>query len=257
MVRLGRSVRVLRGRRRWRQDDLAEASGTSQSSTSRIELGQGDRVTIRALESVLHALGAQLDVRARWGGEALDRLLDAAHAALVEAVVRRLRSYGWAVEAEVSFSIRGERGSIDVFGWDRATGDVLVVEVKSVVPDQGATLMVLDRKARLAPLIARDRGIEALRVSRLLVIADDRTARRRIAEHAATYLAMFPVRARAVMAWLGDGARRSGPISGLAFLPLTRHTGGRPGRRVRPGRAGSGSRSMTGSSRPPQSPNSV
>ncbi|HVH18470.1 MAG TPA: helix-hairpin-helix domain-containing protein, partial [Myxococcota bacterium] len=64
----------------------------------------------------LDAVAARLAER----GFALDgdRLLDERHAAMVEAVMRRLVALGWKVRAEVTFSSFGERGSIDVFGWN-------------------------------------------------------------------------------------------------------------------------------------------
>src|SRR3954453_13339241 len=86
----------------------------------------------------------------RWNGEGLDRLLDQAHAGLVEQLVVRLRAAGWVTDVGGAFSIRGERGSIDVLGFHEKTGIVLVIEVKSVVPDSQATLAGIDRKARLA-----------------------------------------------------------------------------------------------------------
>ena len=55
--------------------------------------------------------------------------------------------------------------------------------MKSVVPDVQATLVTLDRKERLAKEIARERGWEAVAVACLLVIGDNRTARRRIESH--------------------------------------------------------------------------
>ena len=65
------------------------------------------------VDTVTQALGARLDLRVLWRGEGLERLLDRRHAALVDLVVRRLRRYGWQVVVEASFSIYGERGSID------------------------------------------------------------------------------------------------------------------------------------------------
>src|SRR4029079_9408021 len=112
-----------------------------------------------------------------WNGEGLDRLLDQAHAGLVDQLVIRLRAAGWVADVEASFSIRGERGSIDVLGYHEATGIVLVTEVKSVVPDSQATVYGLDRKARLAPEIARQRGWTCRGVARLLVIGDSSTSR--------------------------------------------------------------------------------
>ncbi len=107
-------------------------------------------MSVATLRKVAEALDASLDIRLRWNGEGLDRLLDEAHAGLVEDLVQRLMADGWVTEVEVSFSIRGERGSIDVLGYHEPTGMVLVTEVKSVVPDSQATLFALDRKTRLA-----------------------------------------------------------------------------------------------------------
>jgi hypothetical protein len=204
--------------------DLAAAARVSRTTVSRIELGGADDLTLRTVDAIVRTLSARLELRLSWNGEALDRLLDAEHAALVEVVATVLRSLGWEVAVEVSFNIRGERGSIDVLAFHRPSGTVLVVEVKSVVPDVQATIVVLDRKARLAVEIARQQGWLARGVGRLLVIADQRTARRRVAAHETTFATAFPHRAIAVKRWLRrpDPSR---PISGLWFLP----NGPRPG----------------------------
>ena len=86
-----------------------------------------------ALVRAAAALGGDVDVRIRWRGEHLDRLIDEAHAALVDALVGRLRRLGWIVEVEVSFAIWGERGSVDVLAFHPDFGAMLVVEVKSTV----------------------------------------------------------------------------------------------------------------------------
>src|SRR5436190_2162352 len=143
-LRFGRGLRVLRRRRGWRQADLALRAGISQSAVSRAELGRVGGLSVSALKTLADALGAQLDVRLRWQGEGLDRLLDREHAALVEQFVRRLRQHQWEVAPEASFSIFGERGSVDVLAAHRPTGALLVVEVKSVIPDVQAMLVALD-----------------------------------------------------------------------------------------------------------------
>lgn len=217
-IRLGRGMRALRRRRGWRQDDLARSAGVSRAVVSRIELGRGDQSTVRALESVASALGARLDVRLSWNGEALDRLLDSAHARLVELTVVRLEARGWETAPEVSFSIAGERGSIDLLALHRPTGSLLVVEVKSVVPDIQAMLAGLDRKTRLAGRIARGRGWPVASVSRLLAIGDGRTARRRIAAFEVTFRRAYPIRGWEVDRWLRSPVPAQ-PISGLRFLP--------------------------------------
>jgi transcriptional regulator with XRE-family HTH domain len=109
-IRIGLSFRALRIRRRWRQEDLAARAGVSRSLIARLERGGVDRLALRRLERIADELGARVEVRVLWQGEALDRLLDARHAALVESVVRFLRAADWEVATEVSFNERGERG---------------------------------------------------------------------------------------------------------------------------------------------------
>ena len=103
-----------------------------------------------------------MSVRVYWQGEALDRLRDERHAAIVERVLRLLTAEGWIARTEVSFSEYGERGSIDVFALHPKVGALLVIEVKSAVPDLQATLSNLDRKTRLAPGLARALGWESI-----------------------------------------------------------------------------------------------
>lgn len=218
LVRFGRGVRALRIRRRMRQKDLAEEAGVSRSIVGRIEIGRFEAVPIGKVDKVTAALGAIADLKVNWNGEALDRLLDRAHAALVDAVVQRLRALGWEVAAEVTFWIRGERGSVDILAWHPRSRIVLVIEVKSIVPDIQGMLASLDRKARLAIEIARGRGWSPLGVGRLLVVGENRTSRRRIDAHAATFVAEYPHRGAAVRAWLRAPVIEV-PLRGLWFLP--------------------------------------
>jgi hypothetical protein len=160
-------------------------------------------------------LGASVDVRLRWHGEGLDRLLDEAHARLVDATVVLLREAGWDVAVEVSFSIWGERGSNDVLAWHEPTRTLLVVEVKSIVPDSQSILHGLDRKARLAPQLAAERGWECQGVARLLVVGESSTSRQRIARLATTYDSALPSRNVEIRRWIREP---TGPLHGLLFL---------------------------------------
>ena len=225
-VAIGRAIRTLRIRLELRQSDIAAHASVSPSLVGAIERGDVGAVNLRRLESICEALGASLDVRVRWHGEGLDRLLDGAHAQLVERLVIRLSKAGWECAVEASFNEYGERGSVDVLAWHPATRSLLVCEVKSLIPDAQATLVPLDRKARLGPKIAIGRGWQADRVSRLLVVADTSTTRRRVTALDATFRTAFPMRGVAVGRWLRDPA---GAISGLLFLPDVRLAGlGRP-----------------------------
>jgi transcriptional regulator with XRE-family HTH domain len=224
VVRFGLGIRSLRRKRRWTQDGLAEKAGVSRATVWRIERGLADRVTGQVLVRVAAALGARIDVRLVWQGEGLDRLLDASHADLVERTLDLLASSDWLVATEVSFNIRGERGSIDILAFHPATGSLLVIEIKSVVPDMQAMLHGIDRKGRLAREIARERGWNVTSVTRLLVLPDDRTSRRRVERHAATFRAALPARTVAIHRWL---RRPEGTMDGVLFLSDADRNGAR------------------------------
>jgi transcriptional regulator with XRE-family HTH domain len=218
-VRFGLSVRAMRRRRAWSQRMLGERARCSQSTVSRVEQGDAERHTIETLERIVAALGARMTVRILWHGEALDRLLDSAHAALVESVVALLAGHGWLVSTEVTFNIYGERGLIDVLAFHVPTGTLAVVEVKTVVPDLQAMLSGIDRKARLGRKTAAGQGWTSRSTARLLVLPEDRTARRRVSQHAATLAQALPARNVAVRRWL---ARPHGPLAGILFVASAR-----------------------------------
>ena len=215
-LRFGRSIRALRLRRGLRQVDVAAHAGVSRSQASRIERGELRGVPLDDIVAIAAALGAEVELGVRWHGEGLDRLLDGQHAAIAEAIVGLLGPDGWECAVEVSFSIYGERGSVDVLAFHSASGTVLVVEVKTVVPDAQSLLAAHDRKLRLALRIAAERGWTGSTAARLLVVPEGTTARRRIAALDLSFRAAYPVRAVAVRRWL---RAPSGPMSGLLFLP--------------------------------------
>ncbi len=228
-VRFGLSMRALRRRRRWTQQKLAGEARVSRGVVARIEQGHGDRVTVRTLIRVAAALGGTISCRLLWHGEGLDRLLDAAHASLLDRTLSSLQTAGWQTATEVTFNVRSERGSIDILAFHEATGSLLVIEIKSVVPDLQGMLGTLDRKVRVAAEVARERGWIARTVSRLLVLPDDRTSRRRVDQHRTTLEAALPARTVAVRRWLEDPANA---LAGVLFLsddtdPVTRHRVGR------------------------------
>jgi transcriptional regulator with XRE-family HTH domain len=133
-IRLGRQFRALRVRKELRQEDVGRGGKVSRSAVSRIERGLVASLTVGTLVRAAASLGANVDIRLKWNGEQLDRLLDEAHARIVDLVIAALRATGWEVAVEVSFSIWGERGSIDILAFHQLTGIVLVIEVKSVGP---------------------------------------------------------------------------------------------------------------------------
>jgi Helix-turn-helix len=192
----------LRQRLGWRQADLAFRSGTSQAAVSRVERGILAGAKLGDIERTVVALGGELDVRVRWRGEELDRLLDRTHAAMGEALVRVMTALAWECAVEVTFSIGREQGSVDLLAWHPASGRLLVVENKSIVPDLQKMLSSLDRKVRLAREIAALRGWRTTGVAKAIVLTGTATNRARAARFGATLKAVLPQDGRAMRTWL-------------------------------------------------------
>jgi transcriptional regulator with XRE-family HTH domain len=214
--RIGTIVRALRRRRGWRQFDLANAAGVSQPFISKLERGVIGDVNVDTIRLVTAALDATLFIDVRWRGGAVDRLLDERHARIAGASVDHLVLRGWATEVEVSYSVYGERGSIDILAWHQGAQALLVIEVKSELVSIEATLRKLDEKTRLAGAIARERfGWHPESVSRMLILPSNSTERRRVARHDAALCAALPLRYDDLRAWL---RRPVGPMSGILFV---------------------------------------
>ncbi len=217
--RFGRAIRALRRRAGLRQVDVAVRAGVSQATVSTVELGHLDRLQVATVRAVAAAVGAEWQPDLRWRGGELDRLLDEAHAALVAGAARHLTDLAWEVHAEVTYSVYGERGSIDLLGWHAGSRRTLVVEVKTSLTSLEETLRRHDAKVRLAPRIGDERfGWRAVDASPLLVLPAGSTARRHVARHAAVLGRAYPLRGGALRTWLGAPAS---PAGGLLFLSPT------------------------------------
>ena len=232
---VGRVYRAIRIRKRLRQVDVALAAKTSQDTVSRLERGAIGGMTVAQIRAIGEAIGVTLDLVPRWRGGELDRLLGARHSALHEAVAARFATLpGWSAIPEVTFSIYGERGAIDVLAWHEPTRTLLVIELKTEIvdvqelhrdPRPEASAGPEDRRG--ARLAARDGG-DVGHPRR----GTDEPPPRRHAPHRAA--------GRAAGGWARDaGVARapSGPIAALSFWPSTDGVGGTgrlaPIRRVR------------------------
>jgi transcriptional regulator with XRE-family HTH domain len=231
-LRVGMAIRLLRLRDGLSQGELARRAGVSRWAASMVERGHLDDVPMRITRKLAATVGVRIDVVPRWQGGDLDRLLDAVHAALVEGAVTILRAAGWEVWPEASFSIYGERGSIDILAWHPRWRCLLVVEVKSRIVDVQGLLAGMDRKRRLARRIASERGWEAESVGVWLAVAEGRTNRRRLAEHRSTFAAIFGRDGRRLRRWL---RQPDGASAFISFLPHAAVTSRRA--RPRPGDA--------------------
>ncbi len=100
-----------------RQSDVAGRIGVSQTVISKLERGRLESVGLETLRRVAVELDVSITINANWHGGQGDRLLDRAHAAIVDRVIDILRTEGWDVTPEFSFNHFGDRGSVDILAW--------------------------------------------------------------------------------------------------------------------------------------------
>jgi transcriptional regulator with XRE-family HTH domain len=214
-MRVGAAFRAVRRRRGWRQQDVAERAGVSRPFVSLVERGHLDRVSLRTIRRIAAVLDIRIDLVARWRGGELDRLLGGRHSALAERVAAYLTGLpGWAVAPEVSFSIYGERGVIDILAFHEPTGTLLVIELKTAIVDVNELVGNADRKRRLAARVAAERGWHASSVSCWVIVETGSTNRRRISAHRTMLRAAFPQSGRTMHGWL---RRPAGRVAGLSM----------------------------------------
>lgn len=213
--RVGAAFRAVRLRRRWRQADVAARAGVSNSLVSLVERGHITSLSLATLRRVGAVLDVRLDVVARWRGGELDRLVNARHSGLHESVATFLAGLpDWQFAPEVSFSVFGERGVIDILAWHAPSRTLLVIELKTDIVDVQELVATLDRKRRLAVGIARERGWRAALVGCWVIVTKDRTIQRRITTHRHMLRAAFPHDGHAMRAWLRSPA---GAVSALSL----------------------------------------
>lgn len=215
-LRLGATIRAARIKRRWRQTDLAANARVSQMTVSRVERGQIPELTLATLRRVAAALEIRLELLPRGQGAQLDRLLSERHSALHESVAKALAHDfpEWVMASEVSFSIWGERGVIDLVLWHPEHRALLIIEFKTELVDVGDLVGTMDRRRRLAAEIVKSRGWRPRIVSTWVILAASRTNARRVADHRTVLRTAFPAGVRAIRRWLRD------PAGSVAALSL-------------------------------------
>ncbi|MBA2756700.1 MAG: helix-turn-helix transcriptional regulator [Chloroflexi bacterium] len=96
---IGWSLRLIRTRKGWRQEDLAMRAGVSRWVVLRIEQGRLGGVPLGKIRAVAGALDARLDSVVRWQGGDLGRLVSARHARMHELMARFFGDLpGWIAE---------------------------------------------------------------------------------------------------------------------------------------------------------------
>lgn len=202
-------------RRGLRQMDVAQRARVSATTVSLLERGHLDEVSLPTLRRVAAALEVRVSLSLRLPHGELDRLLNAGHAALHEAIARHIHGLpDWLHAPEVSFAIYSERGIIDILAFHPPSGALLVIEIKTELVSLEDLLSTMDVRLRHASAIAAQRGWRAKTVSAWVVFADADTNRRRVREHTASLRSAFPADGRRMRAWL---TQPSGSIRALSF----------------------------------------
>lgn len=185
-------------------------------AVSRAERGRLGELRVDTIAAIAFALGARATIDLWIPGGEIARLLDEDHATLQQLVASSLARLGQEVAAEVSFSIYGERGSVDLLARHAPTRTLLVVEIKTDLLDVQDTVGTLDRKRRLALKIAADRGWDqANNVGTWLVFPESMRLRRKVDRFAALLGRAFPAHGHDMERWL---RRPEGPIHALSFV---------------------------------------
>lgn len=219
-AQIGRALRELRRRKHLRQIDVAEKAHVSQGTISLIERGHLGRLSVATIRLVFGAVDAGFQANVSWRGGALDRLLDERHAALVAATIEILRRLGWTIAVEVTYSIYGERGSIDILAVHPGLRIALVVEVKSELTSIEAMGRKLDEKERLVrtQLCMERFGWKPVVTGRIVVLPHSDAARRNVERNGSLLHALLPARGNDVRSWL---RAPSGPLAGILFVADT------------------------------------
>jgi transcriptional regulator with XRE-family HTH domain len=220
LIRLGTALRAIRIAKGLRLDDLAARSGVSRTVIARFERGEAAGSSLRTLDALARGLDATVDVFVRWHGADLQRLVNAEHSALHEAVAALAKTLNdWEFQPEISFSVFGERGVIDWLAWHPATRTLLVIELKTAIVDVNELLGTFDRKRRLAVRVARERGWDPVTVSSWLIFSERTRNRSAVERHRRLFDRVFPSDGHVIRSWL---RRPVGSVHALSFLLISR-----------------------------------
>jgi hypothetical protein len=174
-----------------------------------VEHGAISALTVLDADAVCRAVGATLvlgvEAPVLVGG---DRQRDAAHAACVAYVARRLEAAGWLVAREVEIGDSQRPGWIDLMAFDPDTRTLLVIEVKTLLADFGGLERQLGWYERRAADAAGRLGWRPAHVGVFAFLLATTINDRRIRDNALGVAQRFPVRWRDIAAVV---AKRSIP----------------------------------------------
>jgi transcriptional regulator with XRE-family HTH domain len=203
-AQIGSAFRAVRIRLGLTQAQVAVKAGSSRPVVSLIERGGIEQTSVRTVRSIARALGVSLSMDVRWRGAEMAKLLDERHAALVREAAATLSVAGFEVRCEYTFSIWGERGSIDILAWHPMLRAVLAIEVKTRLVDLQDLLSTTDRKRRLLPAICRQESWDPKAAASVLLLPEETWARNEVRRFEPIFGVAFPGRTVDVRRWLAQ-----------------------------------------------------
>ena len=199
---------------------MATGARVHRSCVSNVERGHFDAVPLRQLRAIASDLEIQLQLTASWHGADGVRIVNERHSRMHELVAQRLAVLSdWEFASEVSFAEWGERGVVDILAWHSLTRTLLIIELKTEIPDPAGLVAQVDRYRRLGPAIGRARGWDPLRVATWVFVAESDLNRRQVARHNVMLRNAFPLDGHFVRRWLRDPS--AGSVQGRVDSALT------------------------------------
>jgi len=188
------------------REQLAERIGVTPSYIGRIERGSANP-SVALIEAIADALGLdlRLDVRPPIfpGGP---HVRDAVHARCSAYADRHLRTEGWVTAREVEIVQGRSHGWIDLLAFDRRTGTLLIVEVKTRLLDLGGLERQVAWYERTALRPALALGWRPRRTSLVVLALASEEVDRVVRAHRDLLSFAFPIRAREISRGIADPA---------------------------------------------------
>lgn len=186
------------------QSTLASRVRVARSYIAAIESGRANP-TLDLIVRIAAALGLELDLNLRSPVIIGDRRQrDAVHARCSGYVDRRLRGAGWETAREVAIIDGRWRGWIDLLAFDRRTGTLIIIEIKTVIDDLGALERQIGWYERTARRLALDRGWRPHRIVTWVLVLSSEQNEQALAQNGDVLKHVFPVRTPSMEALTRD-----------------------------------------------------
>ncbi len=231
-IQIGADLRAARMERRFSLRALSARCGVSKSHIANLETGRRaaspellDRITLALDAEAVFRVRRSVVLGAREAGSSAHASHDLAHARCVDAVRRGLERRGIDTALEQPVNVPGAHGWVDLLAFERIARRLIVVEVKTQLLDLGGLLRQVHVYARGSIGAARTLGWRPAEVLVVVVLLATRQNNDVVSANRSSLRQEFPVRGRAVVRTLLDGA----PVAGRGLVMMDP---GRPGRQA-------------------------